>query len=421
MLTGQGIPVVSETIPGADVATIGLYFTRGSRQEPAGSGGITHFIEHMFFKGTKSMSAVHLSKRMDTLGGQFDACTDKEFMGVQATVLNSDIQDAWHIIMELIYDSQFPAAEIDLERKVIGEEIRMFLDDPEDLLQERTFSTCWKDHELSRPILGSESELSAVDRERIREFHSGLVTSGDMILASVGSDHPKRTQADFSGSRKKPQYINRQPASNSPLFHPGIHLEARKLEQVHFNLAIEWFPVNHAGRYQSHLLNLILGGNMSSRLFQSLREQNGLVYHVGSQEISFTDAGMLIITAATSPATLQKTVDLMYRCFDRITDGDLTQTELDEAKACLIRNVILSMESSRQRFASLVRQQMYFNRLIDVSEIIEGIQSVSLDEVHSLAVSCFRDRPVSFIAVGPFQRTQTVHQPFHPAELKGFN
>ncbi len=389
----NGLTLVTEAMPALRSVAIGVWVKRGSRHERPERGGISHFIEHMVFKGTKTRSAERIAAEVDSIGGYMDAFTAKEYASFHLKVLDEHLPLAVEILGDVVLNPLFDPEEMAKEKKVIFEEINMVEDTPDDLVMELLCAAVWPDHPLGRPILGTKHTVRGFGRADLAEHFARVYQPSNLVIAAAGQLEHGRTaelvRRHFSGLHRRPLPANGR--APRPVTATVVRAK-RELEQVHLCLGTRALPQAHPERYLSFVLNTVLGGSMSSRLFQNVREKRGLVYSISSGVTSYSDAGLLSVYAGTSldslPEVVRLTLDEMRRlCGERIPDE-----ELRRAKDHIKGGLVLSLEGTGARMSHLARQEIYFGRQLPLDEVLEGIEQVSADEVQGLAVRLFRGR-----------------------------
>jgi predicted Zn-dependent peptidase len=395
----NGLTVVTERMPNLRSISLGVWLKKGSRHETAVENGISHFIEHLLFKGTAHRTAQEIALTIDSIGGQIDAFTGKEYTCFYAKVLDEHLPVALDLLSDIVLHPKLDPAEIEKERKVIFEEIRMVDDTPDELVYDLFNQHLWPDHPLGRPIQGTIESVSGMTPETIgRYFHESYQPSNLLITATGNLEHD-RLVTEIRKAFEPLTNGAAPPAATTPRLHPGIVVrEKKELGQLHVCLGVRGFPLAHEGRFQEYVLNTLLGGTMSSRLFQDIREQRGLAYNVFSSVNSFMDTGYLMVYAATSPETAEQVVRLVQEEFRSLKEKAPADREMKMARDHLKGSLMLSLESSSSRMSNLARQEVYFHRPFTLNEILEGIDSVREEEVRALAERMF-DRSTCAMAV----------------------
>jgi predicted Zn-dependent peptidase len=399
-ILSNGLCVVTEDMPHVRSVTVGIWLRRGSRHEQPSESGIAHFIEHMVFKGTNRRSQVQIAQELDAIGGQSDAFTTKEYASFHAKVLDEHLPRVMDLLADIVLNPSFDGEELERERKVIFEEIAMAEDTHDDLAHELFIESFWPDHPLGRPILGTRETVGRFTRDDLLRFFHAAYTPDNLIVAAAGNlehdDVVELVRNDFDPLARRPDRFSETP----PRVETAICCRERELEQVHLVMGTVAPPQNHEDRYASYVLNTILGGTMSSRLFQIIREDRGLVYSVFSGLTSYRDAGNLTIYAGTSPQNVTQVIDLVMKELRRIKTDAVQEDEMRRAKDHLKGSIMLGLESTGARMSQLARYEMYFSRHISLDEILEGIEQVTRDDVLRLATTMIEGRALGLTAVG---------------------
>jgi predicted Zn-dependent peptidase len=398
----NGLTLLTESMPHVRSVSIGVWLKSGSRNEPANVNGISHFIEHLVFKGTENRTAREIALAMDSVGGQIDAFTSKEYTCFFAKVLDEHLPAAIDLLGDIVQRPLFDATELERERQVVLEEIRMVEDTPDELIYDLFSTEFYPRHTLGRPIQGTEATVSKMGRRQLLNYFRRAYRPGNMIIAAAGNlkhaDLAKLVRRSFGKLPAGPESNGKMSA---PRPRSGIVKRAkRELEQLHLLMGLPAFPDNVAERYQLYVLNTILGGTMSSRLFQRIREERGLAYSVYSALNAFADSGVLVVYAATSPKSGREVVRLTLEELWRLRDDGPTADELEVAREHLKGSLMLSLESTSSRMANLARQEIYQGRQQSLAETIRGVDRVKVDQVHALAQSLVGSKQLAMAAVG---------------------
>ncbi len=397
----NGIQVITEEIPGVHSVSVGIWVHAGSRDEDWEENGISHFIEHMLFKGTKRRSARQIAKEIDSVGGVLNAFTSKEFSSFYAKVLAKHLPIALDLLFDLYLNSTFSAEEMEKERQVIVQEINMVEDTPDEYIHDLFSESFWPRHPLGFPILGRLETVEGLKRARLKNFFTENYMRVQPIFVGAGrlkhENLLKPVQEALGSIRPRPRQNHRRP----PKPHPQILVKNKTLEQVHLVLGAPGFSATHPRRYAFSVLNTVLGGGMSSRLFQEIRENRGLAYSVYSFLSSFIDSGMIGVYVGTGEKTLASVLKIIRREMTKLAENSLKSGELRSAKEQLKGNLLLSLESTDSRMGRLAKSEIYFHRFVPTEEIIEGIENVSADDVAELARKLFQTTPLSLTVLGP--------------------
>lgn len=399
----NGLMVLTESMPHVRSVSMGVWINCGSRDESAAMNGISHFVEHMVFKGTTSRSAQQLAREVDTIGGNLDAFTSKETICFNIKVLDDNVVPALELLSDLVLHPTFAPEDIAREQGVILEEIKMDEDNPDYLVHEIFTQRFWKDDALGRPILGTAKTVSSFDQQIVFDYYADRFTPRYMVFSAAGNlDHDEfvaEVEQHFSGLSAG--RADDTTTKRSPIATPHITLRKKKsLEQVQICLGVEAPRVNDDRRYAVYLLNTILGGGMSSRLFQTIREDRGLAYSIYSEMNPFRDSGSICVYAGASVANTEQVVQLTLAELSRLKRETVSEPELKRAKDQLKSNIVIGLESSGSRMSNLARQQMYFGRFFGVDEITADIDRVGVDDVQRLATDLFHGDAVALTLLG---------------------
>ena len=396
----NGLIILTERMPAVRSVSIGVWLQVGSRHEEPGQAGISHFIEHMLFKGTENRSAEEIARAIDAVGGTLDAFTSREYTCFYAKVLGEHVPLAVDLLSDLLLHPRLGPEDIERERGVILQEIKMVEDSPEDQVHDLFTRTVWPDHPLGRPILGRRETLELVGRDEIVK-HMDRYYRPDRAIISAAGDLGHQALVDlivaaFEGWQGRSRSVTDFP----PVSHPGLFNEDRELSQVHLCLGIDGLPYAHRDRYTISLLNNILGGTMSSRLFQEIRERRGLVYSIYSYPASYRDGGLFVVYAGTSSDQYREVIELIQAEFRKVRDGPVDPEEFRRAKEQLKGSLLLGLESTNSRMTRLAKMQMYFNRCFGLDEIIKGIEEVTPERLKLLTQSLFAGGACTLTSIG---------------------
>ena len=405
----NGLTLITESMPQVRSVSLGVWLRKGSRHEPARLNGASHFIEHLVFKGTERRSAREIALVMDSIGGQVDAFTSKEYTCFYAKVLDEHLDTAVDVLADIVRRPRFDAAELERERQVVVEEIRMVEDTPDELLYDMFAAYFYPDHPLGRPIQGTEETVTSWSRTALLRFFRGAYQPENVLIVAAGHlDHARVlglvTEAFGGMESDRDATRNGRP----PRIRPGmVRRTKRDLEQVHLLLGLPAYPENFEGRYALFVLNALLGGTMSSRLFQKIREERGLAYSVYSAVNAFLDTGFLMIYAATGPRRGEETVQVVLEELASLRDRGPEEGELDVAKEHLKGSLMLSLESTASRMSNLARQEIYFGRQFTLEETLARIAAVGSEQVAALCRDLFEGRDLTLAVLGRPGRFRT--------------
>jgi predicted Zn-dependent peptidase len=397
----NGMVVLTEEMPHLRSVAMGAWIRAGSRHEAPEVNGISHFVEHMVFKGTESRTAQAIAREVDAIGGNLDAFTGKETVCFNMKVLDEHAPKALEILADLVLHPTFAEEEIKRERGVILEEIKMDEDNPDYLVHEIFTQSFWQGHALGRPILGSVKTVGAFERSTLLDFYGSRFHGGNIVFSAAGHiDHDKFvamvTERFASLPAGESLHVDAPPKTAAKI----ILRSKKSLEQVQLCLGVPARPLADASRYCSLLLNTILGGGMSSRLFQTVREERGLAYSIYSDLNPYRDTGSLCVYAGTSADKAVELIRLVMQEFRRLKDTPVDADELRRAKDQLKGNLLLSLESSGARMSNLARQQMYFEHFFGPQEILDSVEAVQVEELQVLAQELFAQERVALTMLG---------------------
>jgi predicted Zn-dependent peptidase len=397
----NGLTIITEQMQHIRSASIGVWLQTGSRDEDAEWNGISHFIEHMVFKGTKHRTAEEIARQVDSIGGNMDAFTAKECICFNVKVLDEHVPTALDILSDLVLNPVFATTDIVRERGVILEEIKMDEDNPDYLVHEIFTQNFWKDHPLGKPILGTKDTVKRFERDTVLDAYTHRFAPGNIIVSAAGNlDHDRFVEL-VTGHFEYMRAMNNGFHSSAPKTVSRITLRNKKaLEQVQLCIGVPAHPIAHERRHAGYILNTLLGGGMSSRLFQNIRERQGLAYSIYSDLNPYRDTGCLAVYAGTSLASASKVVQSVVSEFRRLKNEPVSEEELRRSKAQLKGSLMLSLESSTSRMSNLARQEMYFDRFYDLDELIARIEAVTVEDLTVLANEFFKTESVAVTALG---------------------
>ena len=397
----NGLIVLTEEMPHIRSIAIGIWMKTGSRDESPELNGISHFTEHMVFKGTKTRTARDIARQVDSIGGNMDAFTGKETICFNIKVLDEHLPVAVDILSDLVLNPTFDPKDILREKGVILEEIKMDEDNPDYLVHEIFTQNFWKDHPLGKPILGTKETVRSFEQDKLFDFYRQRFSPNNMIISVAGNlSHEAFVQLikdRFARLDRVPNGFHLPAPAVTPRV---ITRNKKSLEQVQLCLGVQSHPISDEKRYVSYILNTVLGGGMSSRLFQKIREEQGLVYSIYSDLNPYRDTGCMAIYAGTSVESVRKVVDSVLAEFRELKSEPIPEDELRRAKDQLKGGLMLSLESSTSRMSNLARQEMYFERFFSMDETIEQIESVCGEEVCEMANALFHPDKVAVTVLG---------------------
>ena len=398
----NGLTIVTEAMPAVRSVSLGIWLRAGSRHEPGDRNGIVHFLEHMVFKGTENRSGEQIARATDAIGGHLDAFTSKEFTSFSIKALDEQLPRAFDILTDLVKNPLLRSSDIAKECHVIQEEIKMVEDTPDDLVHEIFAKRYWQGHSLGRPILGTRKTVGGFNQRLVRGFFKRHYVPGNILVSAAGNlEHSQVVDLvaqEFGGASRGPA-LTMGPA---PVPHPhACYRRKKELEQTHICLGTSSYQYAHPLRYAGYVLNTILGGGMSSRLFQNIRERFGLAYAVFSGLSTYRDTGVLSVYAGTAPGNARKVISLILEELHKLKSVSISEEELQRAKDYLKGSLLLGLESTTSRMSNIARQEMYYGRYITLDEIAAKIDAVTRREVTKVACDLFQSDRLAVTVLGP--------------------
>ncbi len=394
----NGVRILTEAVPGVRSAALGLWVGTGSRQEKPGENGAAHFIEHMVFKGTERRTAAALAEEMDAVGGQINAFTTKENTCFYARVLDSHLSQATDILCDMFFSSRFDEADVNTERGVILEEIGMYEDNPEDVCSERLAAAVYKGSALARPILGRRATLEGMTGASLKAYMAEHYLAGDIVVALAGSftpAHVEELKERFGALRP-----GKCPAGKAASYTSAITVKKKAIEQNHLTLAFPGLPYGDPDRFTLQLLTSVLGGGMSSRLWQEVRERRGLCYSVYAYGAGHADTGLFAIYTALGKETEGAALDTIAATVREFTAHGVTQAELDRAREQSKANVLMGLESTQAHMSNLGRSELLMGSVMEADDLIAAYDAVTRQDILRLAEKLFDFSRASLSAVG---------------------
>ena len=407
----NGVRVVLERMSSLKSVALGVWATVGSRDEGKGEGGVSHFIEHMMFKGTPKRTAFQISNEIDALGGEMNAFTTHEATAFYVKVLDQQMGSAFDLLADLFHHSRFSAKDIAKEKQIVLEEIRTVQDDPEDYIHELHAKDIFGSHPLGRPILGEPRSMKRLSRQLLMQYRQQHYRPEHTIVAVAGNfSFPEiiDTVNTYFGQWKRsqngkvPPAIRETPWPNQPQERQSLH--AKPLEQVHVCVGFKGLPVGHPDRYAAHVLTTILGGGVSSRLFQEIREKRGLAYTIYSHLSSFLDGGTLTVYAATRPNEVAAVIDRICQETEKLCRRDVVSRELERTKTQLKGSLMLGLEGTYGRMNKLAKDELYQGRHVTLQEIVKAIDRITPDQIRQLSQKLFDLKQFVVTALGPIPK-----------------
>jgi predicted Zn-dependent peptidase len=397
----NGLRVITERMAHVRSVSLGVWIGTGSRCELPDQNGISHFIEHMVFKGTKNRSAEDIARSVDSIGGGLDAFTAKEMVSYNTKVLDEHLPLAFDVLADLVRNPLFREEDIEKEKGVILEELKMEVDNPEYLLHEVFCSNFWKDHPIGKPILGTKETVKKFDRSMIDDYYHQYYSPSNILITAAGNlSHARLVDLVREHFEDLPVNGALQP-DRKPVPHARLVFRNKtSLEQTHLYMGVPAYPFPHELRFACYALNTVLGGGMSSRLFQNIREKQGLAYAVYSELSMYRDTGCMAIYAGTSVENSKKVVESIIHEFHELKDKPVSAEELRRAKDHLKGSFMLGLESTFSRMSNLARQEMYFKRFFTLDEMIQSIEEITAEQVQRIAQEFFDPEHITLAMLG---------------------
>lgn len=402
-LLDNGMLLITESIPHFQSLSIGAWVTAGTRHEQPSEAGLSHFLEHMMFKGTSKRSSLEIAQAVDQVGGEFNAFTAREYTCFHLLLLSKDLYLAADIMADVLINSEFRPEEIERERGVILQEISMVADNPEELVHDRFFEFSFPGHSLGQPILGNTKTVSKFDRSNLVSFFHRHYSPSRTIIAVAGDvrhEEIKRylnrflKSERFRKSTKKHGFV-------SPRLASGCKIIRRDLEQSHIIVGFPGIPYDHPKRFSAFLLNNYLGGGMSSSLFQEIREKRGLAYSVYSSLTPFADTGLFSVYVGTAPSQATTCLEIMGKELQSLRSKLLPQKALEILKNNLKGTILLNSDSVENRMTSIARAQMFFGKYFSISDICKIIDKVNAEDIRVMAQTLFKPKNLILVVLGP--------------------
>ena len=397
----NGVKVLSERLPHVRSVSLGIWVGVGSRDEEREENGVSHFIEHMIFKGTPRRTSLDIARELDAIGGLSNAFTGKESTCIHARVLDRHFSQAVDILSDIFLRSVFDLEEMDREKQVILQEISMVEDTPEEYIHLLHSAHCWPGHPLGMSILGSGDTVSAMDRALLTGYFHRYYTPERIMIAAAGCIEHEDLLAAVEPLFAPLEGESSGFVQEGPTVHPGLFCHEKDLEQVHVCIGGRAPDLRSEDRLAGALFNTLLGGNMSSRLFQEIREKRGLAYSVYSFLSAYLDTGILGVYLATDPRWVNEAVEVVQREIGRVLDGDLSEAEMEMMREHLIGSIYLGSESTDNRMMRLAKNETVFGRYISYDELIENLCRVRIQDVIRVARDCFQNGDILQVTLGP--------------------
>ncbi|KUK54088.1 MAG: putative Zn-dependent peptidase [Desulfotomaculum sp. 46_296] len=399
----NGVYVLTEEMPNVRSVVIGIWADVGSRDESPDMAGISHFIEHLVFKGTQKRKARDIAEALDAVGGQLNAFTTKEYTCYYARVMDEYFDLSLDVLVDMVLGSRFAPEDIEREKNVIAEEIKMYEDTPDELVHDIFASVIWQEHALGRPIIGETSIIKSLDRERILSFYQAHYSPANLIVAIAGNIRHQEVVEKVRAALGSVSGAKVIRGENIPVPHSKMVCRKKDTEQVHLCIGVPGLPLNNENVYAMQLLNTVLGGGISSRLFQEIRENRGLVYSIYSYHASYHDTGLFCVYAGLSKNNVVSVSELIFQEIKAICENGVTEAELQRSKDQVKGNLYLSLENVTTHMSRLAKSKLYLDRFVTPEEVVERISKVTRNEVKDIARAILLPDLLTIAAVGPWE------------------
>jgi len=400
-LLPNGVRIITEEIDHVRSAAIGIWVGAGSRDEREGFEGISHFIEHMFFKGTEHRSARALAESLEAVGGQLNAFTTKEYTCYYAKILDEDLDLAIDVLSDMFFSSLFDEKEIEKEKNVVIEEIKMYEDSPDELIHDVFSEHVWNDHPLGKPILGTEESIRSLNRDKIMHFLTEHYAPDNVVISVAGKINHEDVVAKLSPHFGTFKRGGRRVLEETPRGHTIEYNQKKDTEQMHIILGVPGLGQDDEDIYAMHIFNNILGGGLSSRLFQEIREQRGLAYSVYSYHSTYVDTGLFAIYAGTSPKNTQEVIACILEELLKFKQKGISSEELVRIKAQIKGGLYLGLEAVSSRMSRLGKTELTYNRVLSPEEVVEKLENVTVEDVLRLVQRLWQKDKISIMTLGP--------------------
>ncbi len=398
----SGLTILTDRMPGVRSATLGFFFRTGARHEPRELNGISHFIEHTVFKGTGKRTALDIAIETDRLGGNLDAFTSHEETGFAIKVIDDQLPHAFDLIADMLTNPRFDDTDLESEQRVIIEEMKMIEDSPEDYLGDLFNEAVFATHPLGLSIAGTPETVRSFNLEKTRKYHTETFNASNLVIAAAGNaNHEQIVKLAMASFATPEEPASASGGSSAPVMASPIFIKQNpNLEQAHIIIATPLVSATDERRYAADLMANIIGGGTSSRLWQKVREERGLAYSVGASAVMYQDCGMFSVFAGTSPEQVAEVVDLAIAEMRDVVKNGVTDDELELAKHQAVASILLSLEDSAARAATLAQAEMTHGRQISLDESLANLNAVTLEDIQALAREYFKTEHVAFAALG---------------------
>ncbi len=402
----NGIRILTEYIPYVRSVSIGFWYGAGSKHENEHNNGISHLIEHLTFKGTKNRTARQIAETFDSSGGQLNAFTSKEYTCYYVRILDNHFDMAVEVLGDMLLNSLFSEADLEKEKSVVLEEIKMYEDTPDELVHDLLTQAILDQHPLGRNILGTVESVTGISRPDAMAYLKERYTPDNLVVAAAGNVRQdqvvKEVEKYFGGVGGKLAFSG----DEIPVLHSQTLIRQKKTEQVHLCLGMPGIRRNDPRKYALYLLDVILGGGMSSRLFQELREERALVYSTYSYHVSYQETGLFTVYAGTSPGQVDKVLALMKEEFAKVRSGAVGEEEFRRAKEQLKGSLMLSLESTTNRMSRIAKSDLFYERILSPDEVTAQIDAVTMKDLNKIAGDILNEEMMTLAAIGPLKGTE---------------
>lgn len=402
----NGIPLVMERSQESRSVCVGIWVKVGSRNEEEKQNGISHFIEHMFFKGTRKRTTRDIAFEIDSLGGELNAFTSRETTTFYVKVLDEHMEKALDLLTDVFLNSVLNREEIEKEKGIIFEELHLIEDTPEDYVHDLFNKHIWGKSRLSQPVLGSKKAIKGFTRDNLTEHIKKHYTIKNIVIACSGNFREKALIQNLNASLGRIRRASAPAMDTCPEFRGKVHVTTKKLSEVHICLGLRGIPLASEDRYHMFLLNTILGAGVSSRLFQEVREKRGLAYSIHSFNISYFDTGAWVVYAGTDRKHADEVIDIMVNEI-RGLPGSLCREDLEKSKKQLKGNLVLALESTNSKMINIARQEIYYGRYYSPEDIIRAVEAVTVEEMKAFSNRLIGESPLAITAYGPLSNIKT--------------
>jgi predicted Zn-dependent peptidase len=397
----NGTRIVSERLEHYRSVSLGIWVDVGSRDEVTADNGVSHFIEHMVFKGTHQRNSLQIAKELDAIGGLSNAFTGKEHTCFHSKVLDKHFPQLAEILSDIFLNPLFDSTDVSRERQVILQEINMLEDTPDEQIHVLFNRLFWADHPIGMSVLGTDESVAAINKETITSHIEKFYTPNRIIIAAAGNIDHDGLVTFFKPLFESMPSEDHAPTRSAPRTNAGLSCNTKNSEQIHICLGGRAPHLKSDLRFACAIFNTMLGGNMSSRLFQEIRENRGLAYSVYSFVSAYVDTGLFGVYVGTDPAEANRVLGLVKKEIRKMQNGGITQTELEAAREHLVGGIFLGAESTDTRMMRLAKNEFVFGRYMDFDELVSGLETVTLDEVVAVAEETFESDQVSLTTLGP--------------------